>query len=1190
MKNRLQFNRHFPIFSGATQVVDGEEKWVSGREQAKTWLENQIKRTDFIPLIGEPIVLRYLDKEGKKQLILAVGKATGNTIQQTSQREYHIIDSAELAEGVELANENAAEALDLASAATKTVADYRVILQNMIGDGGIEMEDGSYFDTDDPTRCGLYKVYPGTNFISAATSLAKADYILDTELGKVKGSLEETVGKQGELSAATVALSDKVDEFSANTVNELNAVNDRVSELSAATEAFSAATDELLDNIKEGAGLEPDGTYEHKHDANFIDDATSLFGADVILDEKLAELSGNTVAGLNEVASNAETALNELSGNTVAALNELSGNSDSKIRELSAGTVAADQVLQGQIDELANRKILGQNAVKTNPESGDTTVSLLLSEQDKVLSQDVYGLKANLTLSYSSADTKIYLLGKDDENNRPMVLGEVETTDFIKDGMISAVTVFTPTQEWIDIHSEYSYAQLSAGTPYLWITFNMDSPTSPKDVFLRLDSLVDTYTVDPDSTHFMEINDYVISLHVNEDGGLAGYDYAKGISAVTTNIISATGLNIGAQGTYPGHDDTNYIKYAGSLDQADVLLDAAIGNLSGVVADMGDMSEIEAKLNNLSSATESFSSATHNAIMELSARTFDPSEIYEYIDRKDAEEASARTEADEDLQEQIDEIVEHMTGEFIPLDNYEIATGSTMEELEVNSGDTVNEAFGKIQKQILDNEEAVAASLNDLNDRIEELSGATEQSVSDLWDAINATSAATNGVLTLSVNGTEQGKYCPSADTAINLEVIQEVTGADVLLTGYEIASGRGEDLQVLDTDNVNEAFGKIQKQIIDNELVISSAFNDVNNRLNEVSGNVADMEEKIDEIEGNMITGVSIDGVLQPVVGNVVNLEIDVPVVANFFDYAAYDSNDKNIYFKHGGSGGTIVSTIDATDFIKDGMVDNVVIGVPTAGTHSGETCLIITFNTDAGKEAIEIPVADIFDPATLNELSASVISNQNKIAAVSGDVIALSAAVVGDVANLDALSASVVNNRNDIDLLSGTILDNELVVASALNDLNDRIEELSGATGGDASKLDHNVTLNIAGESYGSASTNFQGNTVDINTYKKFETAATMTNLTLSEFLTVVSVAADTTVTFAASGLPVLPAGGLKEAHIIVENTGSSNVAITVASDARVKCTGGNVFTIPGNDIGELNALITYDGSAYTIYVITT
>ena len=80
---------------------------------------------------------------------------------------------------------------------------------------------------------------------------------------------------------------------------------------------------------------------------------------------------------------------------------------------------------------------------------------------------------------------------------------------------------------------------------------------------------------------------------------------------------------------------------------------------------------------------------------------------------------------------------------------------------------------------------------------------------------------------------------------------------------------------------------------------------------------------------------------------------------IATLFGGVAYDSNSKRINFYHGSTGGTVLAYIDATDFIKDGMVDNVEIK-----TISGTTYLAITFNSDAGKEEIDVPLTDIFDP----------------------------------------------------------------------------------------------------------------------------------------------------------------------------------------------------------------------------------
>lgn len=76
------------------------------------------------------------------------------------------------------------------------------------------------------------------------------------------------------------------------------------------------------------------------------------------------------------------------------------------------------------------------------------------------------------------------------------------------------------------------------------------------------------------------------------------------------------------------------------------------------------------------------------------------------------------------------------------------------------------------------------------------------------------------------------------------------------------------------------------------------------------------------------------------------------IPDVADYFDDAEYDSETKRINFKHGN---TVKAYIDATNFVKDGMVSSVAIS---------NGCLVVTFNTDAGLEPISIALTDIFNP----------------------------------------------------------------------------------------------------------------------------------------------------------------------------------------------------------------------------------
>lgn len=91
----------------------------------------------------------------------------------------------------------------------------------------------------------------------------------------------------------------------------------------------------------------------------------------------------------------------------------------------------------------------------------------------------------------------------------------------------------------------------------------------------------------------------------------------------------------------------------------------------------------------------------------------------------------------------------------------------------------------------------------------------------------------------------------------------------------------------------------------------------------------------------------------------NAWNAKLDASDVEGFFGAVAYDSQAKRINFYNTSVEGDVLGYVDATDFIKDGMVSNVEIKNVTGKG----TCIVITFNSDAGKQAIEIPITQIFD-----------------------------------------------------------------------------------------------------------------------------------------------------------------------------------------------------------------------------------
>lgn len=117
------------------------------------------------------------------------------------------------------------------------------------------------------------------------------------------------------------------------------------------------------------------------------------------------------------------------------------------------------------------------------------------------------------------------------------------------------------------------------------------------------------------------------------------------------------------------------------------------------------------------------------------------------------------------------------------------------------------------------------------------------------------------------------------------------------------------------------------------------------------------------------------------------------------------YDSDSHNIYLKN--SDGTILSTIDASDFIVDGMVENVTI-------EDGK--LIISFNTESGKEDIEIPISDIFDASnyyTKDECDQTFLTSSDLEGyALTSEIPTNLSELTNDVGYITSASLPAVNN----------------------------------------------------------------------------------------------------------------------------------------------------------------------------------
>lgn len=134
--------------------------------------------------------------------------------------------------------------------------------------------------------------------------------------------------------------------------------------------------------------------------------------------------------------------------------------------------------------------------------------------------------------------------------------------------------------------------------------------------------------------------------------------------------------------------------------------------------------------------------------------------------------------------------------------------------------------------------------------------------------------------------------------------------------------------------------------------------------------------------------------------------------ISAPYVTSASYYSTGKEIQFFN--QAGTKVASIDATDFIKDGMLSS-------ASVSGGY--LVLTFNTDAGQEPISMSLTQIFDPANyytktdINAWTGSWNSAGSWVADNSGAVASNTSArhTHSNKALLDSIDDTAVNSWDD-------------------------------------------------------------------------------------------------------------------------------------------------------------------------------
>lgn len=217
------------------------------------------------------------------------------------------------------------------------------------------------------------------------------------------------------------------------------------------------------------------------------------------------------------------------------------------------------------------------------------------------------------------------------------------------------------------------------------------------------------------------------------------------------------------------------------------------------------------------------------------------------------------------------------------------------------------------------------------------------------------------------------------------------------------------------------------------------------------------EVEEMIDEaISGITVSGVTEEELNEAIASAKTEIEAEIPTVptsntaftndagyatsgyvdssvSGYADSCIYDDNAKAVKFYHGGTGGTEVYSFDASPFLVDGMIDDVRIE-----TISGVTYLVIDFNTASGKEDIQIPLTDIFDPSNYYDKTEidAIVSGKADTTAVTEEI---SAAVSGKTNESD-FSAHTANTIIHVTSSQTAYWDAKSNFSGSYNDLTDK------------------------------------------------------------------------------------------------------------------------------------------------------
>ena len=633
----------------------------------------------------------------------------------------------------------------------------------------------------------------------------------------------------------------------------------------------------------------------------------------------------------------------------------------------------------------------GENAIKiTDKENYTKEISLVINPNDKILSDDNQGLKTTLSLEYVKDDENkplLRLIGKDNET-----ISSINVSDFINDGMIQSVELKEEQDK-----------------KYLVITWN--TAAGKEITKLDISSLIDTYT----AGNGINLNSGEFSIKLKTEQSLLKSDelglYVN--EDVLNNIIKSNTENL--------IDNKISERFNESKEYTNQQISEVEKDISYYISDLEkdiEKSEEDAKhyaddlakeinynIDNINNKINTELTKIESDINNLSSITNNQSTKLDTI------ENGAQVNVIETIK---------IAGNVINRNGKEV-------NIPLGAGLELDKNNHSINLQINEDFETTTEGISISNKFKNDIINNIDNKISGVTDAQAEKDAAQDGRLT--AIEAAMGDWTAAEQSTKDAAQDAILAGFGV---GQEFETVKDALYKKVDTANgfrlMSDAEGTKLEGIAEGaqvNVIETVQLNGVNLAVTEKTVNVVAIE------------GVGADE-------KVIILGADNKITTNLS--IVYDSGAKEIKLMSGET--QIGTAIDATDFIKDGMISNaeLVAGKEEDG-EKDKMFIEITFNSDAESEPIRIDVSSLVDAGVIANLELRVNANEDAIddieaamgdwtAATQAEKDAAQDAILAGYGTEEGETATV---RDDIENLQGQITDGDTATLESAKEYTD-------------------------------------------------------------------------------------------------------------------------------------------------------